>query len=167
MSDDVSIKDVAEAAGGSKSTVSRVINGIGKATRICPATQQRVLAVARRLGYQQNQLARNISLGKLEGLEPRMADVDTPAQLTGLIGLALSPASPASSLASIAGLDPALAAAGYRILVITLQAGADTRRAPVGVYTGVTANHIARTLKSGIGTRTTTPTPDSGCRPSG
>jgi transcriptional regulator with XRE-family HTH domain len=122
MSTNVSIKDVAEAAGVSKSTVSRVINGQGKATRISPATQERVRAVARQLGYRTNLVAQNISLGKGNGLSPSLPEQEASRKLTGFIGLVLSTASQTDALALIPSLDPVLTAAGYRLIVITVPA---------------------------------------------
>ena len=120
MSTNVSIKDVAEAAGVSKSTVSRVINGMGKATRISPSTQDRVRAVAGQLGYRTNLVAQNISLGKGISIDPRLPEQETPRNLTGFIGLVLSTTSSADALALIPSLDPVLSAAGYRLIVITV-----------------------------------------------
>lgn len=51
MSSTVSIADVAKAAGVSKTTVSRVINGKLDQFRIGLATQARVRSVARQMGY--------------------------------------------------------------------------------------------------------------------
>jgi len=64
MSLSVSIMDVAKAAGFSKSTVSRVLNGKADGNRISHDAQSRILAVARQLGYQPDPIARNIALGK-------------------------------------------------------------------------------------------------------
>jgi transcriptional regulator with XRE-family HTH domain len=64
MSSSVSIRDVARAAGVSKSTVSRVLAGKGKENRIPPATQARVRIAAIQLGYQPNLIARDMALGK-------------------------------------------------------------------------------------------------------
>jgi LacI family transcriptional regulator len=51
------IHDVARAAGVSKSTVSNVIRG---ADGVAPATRERVLAAASKVGYRPNALARNL-----------------------------------------------------------------------------------------------------------
>jgi DNA-binding LacI/PurR family transcriptional regulator len=66
----VGIRDVAEEAGVSITTVSHALNGKG---RINPDTRQRVQEVAERLGYRPNTLARNLAGGR-----------------TGLIGLAVA-----------------------------------------------------------------------------
>jgi DNA-binding LacI/PurR family transcriptional regulator len=60
----VGIKDVAEGAGVSITTVSHALNGKG---RISPQTRQRVNDVAQRLGYQPNVTARNLA-GSRRGL---------------------------------------------------------------------------------------------------
>ena len=54
----VTIKDVAEAAGVSTQTVSRVINN---RPDVAPATRRRVLALIDELGYRPNMLARSLS----------------------------------------------------------------------------------------------------------
>jgi hypothetical protein len=120
MSTSVSIKDVAAAACVSKSTVSRVINGKGNSTRICPTTQARVLAVAQQLGYQTNLLAQNISLGRGTGLGPNLPNQEASRKLANFICLVLSTTSPIDALALIPSLDPVLTRAGYRLIVITV-----------------------------------------------
>ena len=70
MSRAVGIKEVAERAGVSPTTVSHALNGKG---RISPGTRQRVVEVAEQLGYQPNATARNLAGGR-----------------TGLIGLAVA-----------------------------------------------------------------------------
>ncbi len=66
----VGIKEVAEHAGVSITTVSHALNGKG---RISPQTRQRVNEVAERLGYHPNTTARNLAEGR-----------------SGLIGLAVA-----------------------------------------------------------------------------
>jgi transcriptional regulator with XRE-family HTH domain len=51
MSYPVSMRDVAEAAGVSKSTVSKVLSGKGSALRISPAMQRHVRSIASQLDY--------------------------------------------------------------------------------------------------------------------
>ena len=53
----VGIRDIAEAAGVSISTVSAILNNKSDRVRIAAHTQQRVTEVARRLGYQPNLFA--------------------------------------------------------------------------------------------------------------
>ncbi len=64
----VSIKDIAEGLGLSKSTVSLVLNGRGDEKRISADTQERVIKYAKEQHYKPNQLARGLSTGKSEML---------------------------------------------------------------------------------------------------
>jgi LacI family transcriptional regulator len=57
----VRIKDVAEAAGVSVTTVSHILNEV-EGKRINPETRQRVAEIAKRLGYAPNDLARGLRL---------------------------------------------------------------------------------------------------------
>jgi DNA-binding LacI/PurR family transcriptional regulator len=54
------MRDIAKAAGVSQSTVSRVLSGTASAVSIGPEARERVLAVADRLGYRPNPLARGL-----------------------------------------------------------------------------------------------------------
>lgn len=54
-------KEVAERAGVSEATVSRVLNGVGP---IKAATRERVLAAARELGYEPSAIARSFARGE-------------------------------------------------------------------------------------------------------
>jgi DNA-binding LacI/PurR family transcriptional regulator len=56
----VTMQDIAEAAGVSQSTVSRVLNDTATSVPIAADTRQRVLDVAARLGYRPNPLARGL-----------------------------------------------------------------------------------------------------------
>ena len=56
----VTMRDVATATGVSQSTVSRVLSGATTVVPIAPETRERVLEVARRLGYRPNPLARGL-----------------------------------------------------------------------------------------------------------
>ena len=59
----VRIRDVAEAAGVSKTTVSLVANGLADKVGICLATCQRVEAVIRQLSYVPSSAARGMATG--------------------------------------------------------------------------------------------------------
>ncbi len=120
MSDGPSIKDVAEAAGVAKSTVSFVLNGKAAKYRISGDTQARILAIARQMDYHPNDAARNIALGNAGVPAPASEVSHDAAKPTRQIGLVLSAASPDSSLTLIPGLDPVFCAAGYRLTVITV-----------------------------------------------
>ncbi len=60
----VSLADVAESLGVSKTLVSLVLNGKGDANGISADTQQKVIAKAKELNYKPNQFARGLRLGK-------------------------------------------------------------------------------------------------------
>jgi DNA-binding LacI/PurR family transcriptional regulator len=70
----VTIRDVAEAAGVSHQTVSRVIN---QSERVRPATRARVEAAISKLGYRPNAIARSMARGKtaiLACISPNLTD---------------------------------------------------------------------------------------------
>jgi DNA-binding LacI/PurR family transcriptional regulator len=54
------MQDIADAAGVSQSTVSRVLTGAPNAIPINPATRERILEVARQMRYRPNPLARGL-----------------------------------------------------------------------------------------------------------
>ena len=58
--------DVAAAAGVSRATVSYVLNGADAKHRITPATRDRVLEVAARIGYEPNAVALALRAGRTE-----------------------------------------------------------------------------------------------------
>jgi DNA-binding LacI/PurR family transcriptional regulator len=76
------MRDVAEAAGVSPTTVSHALNGKG---RVDPETVTRIRATAARLGYKPNPTARNLRRGRtgLLGLT-NSVDPDMPVTLTDL-----------------------------------------------------------------------------------
>jgi DNA-binding LacI/PurR family transcriptional regulator len=103
----VGIKDVAERAGVSVTTVSHALNGRG---RISPQTRKRVNEIAEQLGYHPNATARNLAGGR-----------------SGLIGLAVAQAGEGSfaiadyeyfveliSAASVAALG-----CGYALMLVS------------------------------------------------
>ena len=61
MEKNVSRKSIAEMAGVSKTTVTRVLNG---STSVSEKTRERILSVIKECGYTQNKLAVNISSNK-------------------------------------------------------------------------------------------------------
>jgi LacI family transcriptional regulator len=73
----VTIIDVAKAAGVHPSTVSRVLNGRGELA-LLPATRQRVLATASRLGYRPSALARSLRLRRTFTLGMLVPNIDNP-----------------------------------------------------------------------------------------
>lgn len=60
----VRLKDIAQAAGVSVTTVSKVLNDRGDEFGIAKDTQERIWEIATRLNYQPNREARNLRLGK-------------------------------------------------------------------------------------------------------
>ena len=125
MSSAVSIMAVAKAAGVSKTTVSRILNEKLDRFRIGLATQARVRSVARQMGYQPDPIARNVALGK--GAPPRsprppISISQTPTAAVGKrqIGIVLAADSPSTTLALLPGMEPVLAAADYRLVMITV-----------------------------------------------
>jgi DNA-binding LacI/PurR family transcriptional regulator len=93
----VGIKDVAEQAGVSITTVSHALNGKG---RLSEATRARVREVAERLGYEPNSTARNLAGGR-----------------SGLIGLTVAQASETGfAVSDFAYFSQLISAAGVAAL---------------------------------------------------
>lgn len=69
------IADVAARARVSTATVSRVLNGAGRAS---PATRDRVLAAARDLGYRPSGIARSLKLRQTRTLGLIVTDIENP-----------------------------------------------------------------------------------------
>ncbi len=74
----VTLNDIAEKAGVSVSTVSRVLNKKGEKHRIGKDTRERILKTARELAYRPNQLARGLRLKKTNTLGLIAPDVSNP-----------------------------------------------------------------------------------------
>ena len=73
------IRDVAKSAGVSLTTVSYVLSGrLGGTTRISDATQERVQAAAKELGYVPNQAARGMRRGKTDLVAIAIGDLEWP-----------------------------------------------------------------------------------------
>jgi DNA-binding LacI/PurR family transcriptional regulator len=104
----VTIKDVAERANVSISTVSRVINELD---RVNPRTRQRVLEVIRELRYQPSALARGLA-----------------AQRTQTLGFVIPTLSDPFFLEIVRGVEEAAAAAGHNLLVASQPFSHDARR---------------------------------------
>ena len=96
------LRDVATAAGVSSATVSAVVNGRAEQYGICPATQEKVRAIVRQMGY-----------------SPSLAALDMAAGRNLLVGLAVA-ADGAGRSCLITALEPILAQAGFRLIVISL-----------------------------------------------
>ncbi len=75
------IRDVAEAAGVSLTTVSYVLSGrSGGTTRISQATQDRVHAAVRELGYVANRAAQGMRRGRTELVAVAVTDLEHPRE---------------------------------------------------------------------------------------
>lgn len=73
------IRDVAQTAGVSLTTVSYVLSGrSGGTTRISEATQDRVHSAVRELGYVANRAARGMRRGRTELVAVAVADLEQP-----------------------------------------------------------------------------------------
>jgi len=73
----VTIRDVAKRLGISHTTVSRVLNG-KRGTFISRATRERVLEVAREMGYQPNPIARALASGRTQMVALWINETHTP-----------------------------------------------------------------------------------------
>lgn len=83
------IRDVAERAGVSKATVSRVINN---AQHIAPETRARVLEVATQLNYYRNAHARQLAEGRSDFFGLLISDIENPVYPQLIKGFELSAA---------------------------------------------------------------------------
>lgn len=95
--DRATIGDVAAAAGVSRATVSRVMNGL---STVDPAIAERVRATAAQLDYRPNQLARSLALGRTQTIGYVVPDLTNP-----------------SFHGALRGLSRGAAEQGYRVLV--------------------------------------------------
>ena len=60
----VTLRDIADRADISRTTVSLILNHRGRERRICAATCRRVQALAQSLGYRRNEIARSVVAGR-------------------------------------------------------------------------------------------------------
>ncbi len=74
----VTLNDIAEKAGVSVSTVSRVLNSKSRSFRISPKTEQLVMDAAKELNYVPNQLARGLRLKKTLTIGLVVPDISNP-----------------------------------------------------------------------------------------
>src|SRR5829696_555522 len=100
----VTVQDVAQWAGVSKATAARVLGRYGTTSS---AVKEKVLAVAKELGYQANELARSMTTGRSGTIGVIVGDIENP-----YFGLAVRGISDA---ASAAGFDVILANSGEEI----------------------------------------------------
>lgn len=95
--DRTTIGDVADRAGVSRATVSRVMNGL---STVDPGIADRVRRTAAELDYRPNQLARSLALGRTQTIGYVVPDLTNP-----------------SFHGALRGLSRAAAEQGYRVLV--------------------------------------------------
>lgn len=74
----VSIKDIAIKAGVSTTTVSFVLNGKAREKRISEEIEQNILAIAEKLHYRPNPLARGLRTGHTETIALMVEDIANP-----------------------------------------------------------------------------------------
>ena len=75
MKKGISLNDIASRLGVSKTLVSLVLNGHGDKKGISCETQKKVLALAKELNYQPNQIARGLRLGSSKTVGLIVADI--------------------------------------------------------------------------------------------
>ncbi len=78
------LRDVARLAGVDPSVVSRELSG--QESRVRPETRARVLAAVAQLGYQPNQVARGLSLGRMLTLGVLIPSLTSPAYAAMIAG---------------------------------------------------------------------------------
>jgi LacI family transcriptional regulator len=97
----ITVQDVARKAGVSKATAARVLGSYGLTS---PTVRQRVLAAARELGYQANEIARSMTTGQSGTIGVIVGDVENPYFGQAVRGI--------SDVARAAGFDVILANSG-------------------------------------------------------
>ena len=83
----VTLRDVAERAGVSITTVSRILNGRETGVPIRDDTRQRILAAAEELGYRPNMLARALRGSRSQLLGVIVRDISDPFHIQVLRGI--------------------------------------------------------------------------------
>jgi LacI family transcriptional regulator len=74
----VTLKTIAEQAGCSEATVSRVLNGKAEHNRISKNTQQEILNLAKKLNFQPNLLARSLRTRRTRTIGLAIPDISNP-----------------------------------------------------------------------------------------
>jgi LacI family transcriptional regulator len=97
----VTVQDVARAAGVSKATAARVLGNYGTTS---PSVKEKVLAAARGLDYQANELARSMTTGRSKTIGVVVGDIENPYFGQAVRGI--------SDAARSAGFDVILANSG-------------------------------------------------------
>ena len=122
MSNFVSMRVIAEAAGVSKAAVSRVINGRPAGIRISTATRDRILAAVRQFGYQSTRFAQ-----------------DQAPRRQATIALVLASVGLDASATHLPAIESVVTSNGYRLLLAILPADS-----------GAARDRVAALLKDGI-----------------
>ncbi|WP_138443933.1 LacI family DNA-binding transcriptional regulator [Sinomonas susongensis] len=123
------ISEVAEAAGVGRATVARTLGGYGS---VSPRTRDRILAVARELGYRPNSLARSMTTGETRTLGVVLADVGNPF----FVGV-------------LRGLGEAARSAGYDVLVLSTDEDRNREAAAIDVLVGKQVDGIVLSPAAG------------------
>lgn len=74
----LNMKDIADAAGVSRTTVSRVLSGKAEQFRIAAPTAERILAEAKARGYRPSELARGLRTARSNTLGLVVSDISNP-----------------------------------------------------------------------------------------
>src|SRR5262245_66606368 len=88
------MRDIADAAGVSQSTVSRVLNDVPTRVPIAAETRERVTLAARKLGYRPNPLARGLRGAPTMLLGAVVRDITDPFFAGAIEALAVAAVSP-------------------------------------------------------------------------
>ena len=102
------LEEVAAAAGVSRATVSRVVNGLD---RVSPATRQSVQRAVERLGYTPNRVARSLATKRTDSVAMVL-----PEPATSLFGDPFFPR-------LVAGISDVLSAADKQLVLLAAQPG--------------------------------------------
>lgn len=78
VTEKISLKDIAEAAGVSTALVSFVLNGKRKEYRVGEETAQRILKIANDMNYQPNLAAKSLRSGKTKTIGLVVSDISNP-----------------------------------------------------------------------------------------
>jgi hypothetical protein len=138
MNSQVTLKDVARTAGVSETTASLVVNGKASQRGIIPSTQARVMAAIQQLGYQPDLTSRSRALhqgaprmaARPDGISNGRSQIEerAPAPIRQQIGLVLSTASSAETLALVPVLENVLMAEGFRLNIAVIPADPTSAR---------------------------------------
>ena len=117
------ISEVAEAAGVGRATVARTLGGYGS---VSPKTRDRILAVAKELGYRPNSIARSMTTGETRTLGLVLADVGNPF-FAGVLR----------------GFSDAARTAGYDVIVLSTDENLQLEEAAIEVLVDKQVDGIA------------------------